>query len=251
MRRCFCGCCLWQPIPPHTGFGTDEDSLGSFYSLVPKAARKDIHKFMMNDGKILRFAGKMVTDKQEDIDRRFIISYYLADDTASVFETPVQNSGIIGGKFLERGPPKLPNQDFGVYPKEAFAIGNVINFSAQNFLLYDCDEYTKGMLHSPHADKAGVLHHKLGTALMEHEKSVTLACRIVDPASTGNITQAELRKVLSDHHVHLSDEDFGDLVRFWDPLGSDKVPHKKFVETIMEAVFTRATDNTDTKILGR
>jgi len=27
---------ITQPIPPHTGFGTDEDSLGSFYSLVPK-----------------------------------------------------------------------------------------------------------------------------------------------------------------------------------------------------------------------
>ncbi len=25
---------ITQPIPPHTGFGTDEDSLGSFYSLV-------------------------------------------------------------------------------------------------------------------------------------------------------------------------------------------------------------------------
>ena len=26
-----------------------------------------------------------------------------------------------------------------MYPKEAFAVGNVVNFSAQNFLLYDCD----------------------------------------------------------------------------------------------------------------
>ena len=51
------------------------------------------------------------------------------------------------------------------------------------------------MLHSPHADKAGLLHHKLGTALMEHEKSFTLACRVADPASTGNISQAELRQV--------------------------------------------------------
>ena len=42
---------------------------------------------------------------------------------------------------MSTGVTKQPRrtQDFGVYPKEAFAVGNVVNFSAQNFLLYDCD----------------------------------------------------------------------------------------------------------------
>lgn len=34
---------------------------------------------------------------------RFIISYFLSDDTILVFEPPQRNSGILGGKFLERG----------------------------------------------------------------------------------------------------------------------------------------------------
>ena len=35
-------------------------------------------------------------------DRRFVLSYFMADDTLSIFEPPLRNSGIIGGKYLER-----------------------------------------------------------------------------------------------------------------------------------------------------
>lgn len=40
---------------------------------------------------------------------RFIISYFLSDDTVLVFEPPQRNSGILGGKFLERGRIKKPD----------------------------------------------------------------------------------------------------------------------------------------------
>ena len=40
---------------------------------------------------------------------RFIISYFLSDDTILVFEPPQRNSGILGGKFLERGRIKKPD----------------------------------------------------------------------------------------------------------------------------------------------
>ena len=40
---------------------------------------------------------------------RFIVSYFLSDDTILVFEPPQRNSGILGGKFLERGRIKKPD----------------------------------------------------------------------------------------------------------------------------------------------
>lgn len=55
-----------------------------------------------NDNKVLRYEAKMESSRQEDRDRRFIISYRLADDMISIFEPQQRNSGIIGGKFLER-----------------------------------------------------------------------------------------------------------------------------------------------------
>ena len=45
------------------------------------------------ESNVLRFLARMDTTKPIDMDRRFIISYFLADDTLLVFEPPVRNSG--------------------------------------------------------------------------------------------------------------------------------------------------------------
>lgn len=42
------------------------------------------------------------SQNQVDLSRHFILSYYLSNDTISIFEKPTKNSGIIGGKFLEK-----------------------------------------------------------------------------------------------------------------------------------------------------
>lgn len=38
----------------------------------------------------------------DDKDRQFILSYFLYNDTISIYEKSTPNSGIIGGKFLEK-----------------------------------------------------------------------------------------------------------------------------------------------------
>lgn len=45
------------------------------------------------DSNVLRFLAKMYTNELTDVDRRFIISYYLTDDTIHVYEPPIRNSG--------------------------------------------------------------------------------------------------------------------------------------------------------------
>lgn len=66
--------------------------------LLPKPPKRDFIKFMEKDRRgldsnVLRFLARMNTTKPIDQERRFIISYYLSDDTISVFEPPVRNSG--------------------------------------------------------------------------------------------------------------------------------------------------------------
>lgn len=46
-----------------------------------------------NISNILRFFAKLITHKCADVDRLFIISYFLSDDTVSVFEPIERNSG--------------------------------------------------------------------------------------------------------------------------------------------------------------
>ena len=74
------------PIPPYNGFGDEEDSLGYVYKLLPEKPKKDFFKYVDNDQKILRFTAKLNNKIPEDADRRFLISFFLADDTLSIFE---------------------------------------------------------------------------------------------------------------------------------------------------------------------
>ena len=128
-------------VPPHNGIGEPEDSLQNVLHLIPKAQKKDFKKFMLQDRKILRFQAHMVTDKPEDVDRQFIIAIYLADDTVAVYEPPMRNSGIIGGKFLERGRAIDPASG-GYYMPIDFFVGATVTIYSQPFKIHKCDQYT-------------------------------------------------------------------------------------------------------------
>ena len=82
--------------------------------------------------------------KPEDAGRRFIISYRLADDMMTIYEPPVRNSGIIGGKFLERTRVAKPgcNPDQLVYygPQDMH-IGALIEVFRHRFRIVGADEY--------------------------------------------------------------------------------------------------------------
>lgn len=90
-----------REIPPYNHFGNEEDSLGNCFRLVPKPPKKDYFKWVDNQIQ-LRFTAIMNTEKPEDIGRKFIITFYLNDDTLMVYEPQQRNSGIVGGKFLEK-----------------------------------------------------------------------------------------------------------------------------------------------------
>jgi len=141
-----------REFPPYNGFGSEEDSLCSCMGLLPKPPRRDFIKFMEKDRRgldsnVLRFLARMDTDKPIDKDRRFIISYFLSDDTILVFEPPVRNSGIIGGKFLERGRIKKPGQmPYSTELSEYYMapdlhVGACVSFNKHKFVLIDADEY--------------------------------------------------------------------------------------------------------------
>lgn len=88
-------------IPPYNGYGSLEDSLQNCLYLVPEPPKKDYIKLLENQNKLLRYEAVMVTTRPEDQSRKFILSYRLSDDSIGIFEPPIRNSGVIGGKFLE------------------------------------------------------------------------------------------------------------------------------------------------------
>ncbi|XP_077018175.1 EF-hand domain-containing protein 1 isoform X1 [Tamandua tetradactyla] len=133
-----------QELPPYNGFGLVEDSAQNCFALIPKAPPKDVIKMLVNDNKVLRYLAALESPIPEDKDRRFIFSYFLATDMISIFEPPVRNSGIIGGKYLGRTKVVKPfslvdNPSY--YGPGDFFIGAVIEVFGHRFVILDVDEY--------------------------------------------------------------------------------------------------------------
>ena len=71
-------------------------------------------KMLQNEKKRLRFRARFSDPKDAaDEQRRFIITYFTADDTISVYEESINNSGRWSGKFLERGRVLKPDPTRG------------------------------------------------------------------------------------------------------------------------------------------
>jgi hypothetical protein len=52
---------VYQAVPPHTGYGTEEDSMNGVLHLTGKAPKVDMKKMFKQDMHILRFNAKLVS----------------------------------------------------------------------------------------------------------------------------------------------------------------------------------------------
>ncbi|XP_054617920.1 EF-hand domain-containing protein 1 isoform X2 [Dunckerocampus dactyliophorus] len=166
-----------KEIPPYNGFGSLEDSLQSCLSLIPAPPKKNVLKMLENGNKVLRYSVRMMTPedapqskKNRDADRRFILSYYLSNDTISIYENPQNNSGFIGGGFLKRTRVPKPNSPVDnpeFYSPADFSIGATVDVFGHRFVLTDADLYVlKYMETNPSQvplETLDTLRQKLGT----------------------------------------------------------------------------------------
>jgi hypothetical protein len=133
-------------LPPYNGWGDEEDSRGYCISLHPKPPRKDIVKYVRRDGQILRFLGTLKNPAPQDRFRKFIIAFYLADDTLAVFEVPFRNSGFAEGKFIQRARIKNELAGDRYFVASDFNVGSEVTINGFTFLLAKADEYSLSMM---------------------------------------------------------------------------------------------------------
>ncbi|KAK1937860.1 EF-hand domain-containing family member C2 [Phytophthora citrophthora] len=135
--------------PVHDGLGSEEDSLQSCYHLLPKAPLKSIES--LDTTEVLRFRARFETDQPEDVARRFVISVIVSDQSVSIIEFIQRNSGIVGGKFLERTRIKRTRPDGSVEMTDSraawlglddFYVGARVRMTGRTFVLFEMDEYS-------------------------------------------------------------------------------------------------------------
>lgn len=82
----------------------------------------------------------------------------------TIYEPPVRNSGIIGGKFLERTrvakPSSAPDQPTFYGPQD-FYIGAVVDIFKHRFVIISADEYVLKYMEEHKSQFPGMLTSKL------------------------------------------------------------------------------------------
>jgi len=221
--------------PPHNGFGSQEDSLGSFLFLVPKVPRKDVKKWRENDRKELRFLAKMENPTVQDMDRRFIVTYYLSDDKVGVYEKNERNSGFIGGKFLEKC--KQRNKATGTWFKAPdFYIGASVKINAYNFKLIKADEFTLKFMEGdtalfPNSDIERI-HKNLCATFAGKSKQARKVFRDMDKDKDGRVSYQEFHEYLKMAGFNLNEHEVQTLCRKYDSDRDGDIDFDEFAKTI-------------------
>jgi hypothetical protein len=220
---------FWQPVPPYNGFGSEEDSLGSVYSLQPRPPRKDINKMFTCDQNILRYEARLISENKEDNTRTFIISFFCGDDTVQVYEKTERNSGVWAGKFLEKNKHKNPitNQ---YYSEKDFMLGNTVVLNQFRFQLLRCDEFTYRYLkeHPETFKEANIdkVLEKVRIAARKYKSPEDFAVNLfkrLDRNNSGYVEFEELYNGFKELDINLSIQEQYTIMRRFDSNGDFKL----------------------------
>ncbi|XP_028379129.1 EF-hand domain-containing family member C2 isoform X1 [Phyllostomus discolor] len=188
-------------FPRYTGFTSEVESVRPSLGLVPipRPNVEEFWKFMENDSygymsNILRFFAKLITDKCADEDRLFVISYFLSNNTISVFEPIERNSGYTGGLFLKKMRIKRPRQEViksglseYIQPEELY-IGAKVNLNGYLFILLNADEYTLKFMEE-NSDRYPFSNLELALQKLKDEKSKSTEIKQIFRAADYNLTK--------------------------------------------------------------
>ncbi|KAI3436032.1 hypothetical protein D9Q98_002089 [Chlorella vulgaris] len=130
------------------GIGSPEDSLQNCLRLVPKPPKRDHYRWQKLDTIVLRYeavlepgtGGKLINIDHE---RRFVVSFFMADQTIAVFEPPQPNTGLPGGKFLERAKVYKPGSKLAWYTEAEMQVGTALDLHGRRFRLVAADAFTE------------------------------------------------------------------------------------------------------------
>jgi hypothetical protein len=184
--------------PPPTGYGTEDDSMVSVNRLVLQPPKKYPGAYLpsaaqdTDGGNVLRYFARLNTTDPLHVDRRFIVTYYLVDDTIAIFEKPYRNSGMKGGKHLERGHYQAPGGSRNYGAHDLFK-GASLEFMSHTFVLIYADEYTNNFMEKyqfPFSNADSVMG-KLAAAAPDAKAALKKR-----PAVDGSMEASRMRDVL-------------------------------------------------------
>eukprot|EP01060_Flectonema_neradi_P020329 TRINITY_DN2786_c2_g2_i1.p1 TRINITY_DN2786_c2_g2~~TRINITY_DN2786_c2_g2_i1.p1 ORF type:complete len:750 (+),score=131.19 TRINITY_DN2786_c2_g2_i1:151-2400(+) len=222
--------------PPYNGFGDEDDSLGSWKNLVLKPPKKNVKQYIENSGTMLKFSMKMdSTDPANEV-RRFVLTYFMADDTVSIFEPAQRNSGIIGGKFLQRQKAKHSGTGQPLRADDLF-VGARISVNNHKFILFATDEKSlsymeqnsKSFVHS----NINAIMRKLRAMMLSSHTNLEERIIAADRDGNGAIDYLELTAMFEKLNLPIEEHDTLTLLRYLDVNRDGSVTYAEMLHSIL------------------
>eukprot|EP00758_Cryptobia_borreli_P004213 Tbor_TRINITY_DN4244_c0_g1::TRINITY_DN4244_c0_g1_i1::g.24007::m.24007 len=229
--------------PPHNGFGSEEDSLQNCKSLSYKPPRFDHEKSWREGGKMMIFSAELITEDKTDKERQFVITFHRATDEIEISENMVRNSGLIGGRFLQRGRhlKQLPNGHKVPFTPDDFEEGAVVFISGRNFRLLKMDARSRrivsGIEEKVTEDRVKELVMLFRTLVSTKYLHIHQAFREMAPSST--ITISDIVEFFRKSSARVTEEEAAYVVQYISPSGNGCVSYHAFLK------FVDGSDGTD------
>lgn len=124
-------------VPPHTGFGSYDDSITSCQgSLIPHTLKKNVVKMKQFQDVKIQYKALLISPVEPNENpRKFIIVMYLEDDNIQVLELPEKNSGRLPGAFLSKRKLQNPDGSLRLNPQDLYA-GARLTINGFTFEIY-------------------------------------------------------------------------------------------------------------------
>lgn len=202
-----------MPVPKlGDGFlpiGSEDDTIGTVWG--HKRPFKDMDKLMKHQNKMMRARMKLAEPKGNDInkDRRFILTYYLEDDTVAVYEEALKNSGIglegKGGTYLKRGKyvNALTQKEFEA--SDLFTDGLICVQGYDPLRVLEMDLHSvMHMEHNPHTfpfSNMDIIMRKILDRLRIYHCDLRKLFKVHDPRAGGVLSYDLIIKILMDANL--------------------------------------------------
>ena len=202
----------------------------------PKLTRKQLKNPLIPPGKvILSFAAKIVSESTDDDLREFLVNYCVDDQTFSVSEKVVPNSGFPGGRFI--GTTKVTDPATGKpYKPDDVTVGKTVVVNSWQFLLAEASEGTlKTMENHPELFPRSNVSHVSETikdALGSKLSIFDARCSELDPHGHGKITRDDFFSILHDLGVDTDEQESITIFRAFRFANSDRIRYRDFIDSL-------------------
>ena len=184
---------------------------------------------------VLSFSGKIVSDSTDDHLREFVVNYCVDDESCSVQEKLVPNSGFPGGRFIATTKIKDPETGKPYRPDDV-TVGKVVTVNGWKFSLVEASEGTLKTMESnpemfPRSDiahVAGTIKDELGRKLSEFDAR----CSELDPHNHGKVSRDDFFGILRELGVPVDEQEEITVFRAFRFANSDRIRYRDFLDSL-------------------